>query len=566
MASAINNKIKHAWLRCSINLLLEQYAWVLLAVGLTVALAATAERALALKIIYTWTIYLLGGVALLAGLTLWLLKRPTRMQTAMLIDERLALKERFSTAMALAESEDPFVLAAKQQAEQVAESVKLKRHFLIRPSRCWLYVGGAWLLVAAIATFMPALDLFGRDAQRRNDQQKQEQLDQAKDQVRQVTTRVETAVRQLADSETAADLAALGQAPTGANPEELRRQAIRKLGDLSKKIGENAERLASVQAMRKMLAQLRSTPQAPSQELYQALARGELGRAANIIRQMQEQLDQGKLSEQQRKALGEQLAHLGKQLEKLAQQNRLLEEEFERSGLDKRLAKLPPQDLRKALKKLNLTDEKIEELLRKASACKSASASCRSLGQAMGSGGLGGMGGMSADGLSELGEQLDSLEALSQELALAQASLDEIDRAICSLGQSNCQGGNCQGASCKGGNCKGGYGLYAQGSALGQGPGTGGPGRGYGPRDTAEDGTANFKGTRVDNKTAKGQVIASWYFKGPQIKTEARREFTDIVQASKDGAAEAISENQIPRKYEESIKRYFGQLVESADQ
>ena len=166
----------------------------------------------------------------------------------------------------------------------------------------------------------------------------------------------------------------------------------------------------------------------------------------------------------------------------------------------------------------------------------------------MGSSGLGGMGGLSADELAELVEQLDSLEALSQELALAQASLDEIDRAIGLLGQGNCTG----------------QGPYQQGLVLKQGGGTGGPGRGYGPRDTAEGGTANFKKTRVNNKAAKGPIIASWYFKGPQIKTEARREFADVVQASKDGAAEAISENQIPRKYEESIKRYFGQLAESA--
>ncbi len=163
------------------------------------------------------------------------------------------------------------------------------------------------------------------------------------------------------------------------------------------------------------------------------------------------------------------------------------------------------------------------------------------------------MGGLSSDELAELLEQLDSLEALSQELALGQASLDEIERAICALGQGGCKGGTC-----------GGHGLYARGPVLGQGSGTGGPGRGYGPRDTAEDGTANFKKTRVDNKAAKGPVIASWYFKGPQMTTEARREFADVVQASKDGAAEAISENQIPRKYEESIKKYFGQLAESA--
>ena len=210
MGSAINNKIRHARLRCSINLLLEQYAWVLLGAGVIAGLAVAGERAFTVKLVFPWTVYVLAGVAFLAGFGLWLTKRPSRIQTAMLIDKRLALKERFSTAMAMAASEDPFVLAAKDEAEQVAKSVELKRHFLIRPSRCWLYVVGAWLIVGGIAAFMPSLDLFGRDAQQRAHEQQQTQLAQAKGEVRQVTTRVQTVVRQLGELQAGRDQAAEG--------------------------------------------------------------------------------------------------------------------------------------------------------------------------------------------------------------------------------------------------------------------------------------------------------------------------------------------------------------------
>ena len=90
----------------------------------------------------------------MTGLVLWIVKRPNRLQTALLIDKRLALKERFSTSLALEASEDPFVLAAKNEAEQVAKSIELRRHFLIRPSQSWLYAAGVWLIVVAIALFV----------------------------------------------------------------------------------------------------------------------------------------------------------------------------------------------------------------------------------------------------------------------------------------------------------------------------------------------------------------------------------------------------------------------------
>ena len=48
-----------------------------------------------------------------------------------------------------------------------------------------------------------------------------------------------------------------------------------------------------------------------------------------------------------------------------------------------------------------------------------------------------------------------------------------------------------------------------------------------------------------------------------QVKGEARRTFSDVVQAGRASAAEAISENEIPRRYEGAVKEYFSQLEES---
>jgi len=98
------------------------------------------------------------------------------------------------------------------------------------------------------------------------------------------------------------------------------------------------------------------------------------------------------------------------------------------------------------------------------------------------------------------------------------------------------------------------------------GPGTGGPGKGFGSVDKDADGQTATKATKMRNQDRQGQIVASWYFKGEQIKGESSKELDQMIQTAKDNAAEAISDNEIPRRYEESVKSYFGGLEESVEE
>ncbi len=69
--------------------------------------------------------------------------------------------------------------------------------------------------------------------------------------------------------------------------------------------------------------------------------------------------------------------------------------------LDKNLAKMDEKQLREALQKQGLSSEKVEELLKKAAACRSASNRCSRLGDAMASCGAGSAG-LSGDELGAL--------------------------------------------------------------------------------------------------------------------------------------------------------------------
>jgi hypothetical protein len=540
MLKPLDKKIRSAWFRCSINLLLKHAGRVLTAAGIIVVLAVLTERLLAFSVINPSTVLSFWGVVIALVLLLSLLRQPSRMQVSLLLDDRLKLHERFSTTLALADSKDPFAGAARDEARETARHASLQGHFPILPSKCWIYAISTWLIAGALILFMPQKDLLGFLRKDRQRQERAQQLQQTKVDIKQAADPVKLAVKQLGEPDLADALSKLEQTPKDAKPQDVKRQAIRKLGDLSDQIKkmQGGAQLESVNLMQKMFKQLRGSSDVFSQKLRLALAKGEFAQASNLLNQLQKELAEGKLTQQRQKVLSEQLQTLAKRLAELAQKNEDLEKELEKLGLDKELAKLSEQQLRQTLQKQGLAAKNIEELLRKASACRSASSRCAALGRAMAACGAG-AGGLSADELAEVMGQLDDLETIRQQLMLTQATLDEISRAIGSLGEGMCQGSN------------------------EFGPGTGGPGRGYGPRSTDETGETSTKRVRTKSKPGQGPVIASWYFKESQVKGEAKRDFSEVVQAARDGAAEAISEKEIPRKYEEAIKKYFGRLEQS---
>ena len=513
-------------------------------------LVVLAEKLLALSIVSKHVVWVFWMLVAVSTIVLWILRRPSRMQASLLLDDRLKFRERFSTTLALAGSDDPFAIAACTEAYKRAERISPASHFPIKPSRSLAYASSIWVLVVGIVLFMPQKDLLGFLKNQKQQEQQVKQVKEAVADVNEVAKSVKLAVKQL-DPELAEALKKLDQPPESADPQEIKRQAIRKLGDLSDQIKKMhaGGKLDEMSMMQQMLKQLRGSSSVFSQKLRQALAQGKFGEASNLMKQLQQQLADGKVSDQRRKDLAGQLAELGKQLEELAKKNTEFEKELEKLGLNKDLAKMDANQLEKALQKMGLEAPRIEELMKKFAACRSASTQCAGLGGAMAACG-GGSGTLSADELAGLMDQLDELEAMKQQLMLAQATLDEISRCVGCLGQGMCQGLGTQGP-------------WAEGAGNKMGPGTGGPGRGYGPRGMDESGQTATDRTRVKNQSKAGPVIASWYFKGSQVKGEARRDFSEIMQAAKDGAAEAINDNEIPRKYEGAVKQYFGQLEEA---
>jgi hypothetical protein len=543
LPKAFQSKVRAVQIRCGVNLFLRQAGRVLAVAGMIAALAVAAERLIAVEVLTPWSIWSFGGLAAIAVLALWVIQLPDRMQAALLLDDRLRLSERFSTTLALLQSEDPFAAAARAESLRAVQRANLAGHFPVRLSRGWAYGIGTWAMVIALVFLLPERDLLGFLKDRQEKERKTAAVQEAQTEVRRATEQAKAAVRALGDPNLAADLRKLDELSQSAEPQEIKREAIKALGDLAEKIKQMqaGSQVGSANALQQMLKQLRGSTDPLAQQLRMALAKGDFSRAAGMIAQLQGQLHEGALPTERQKELAAQLQGLAQELQKLSEQNRQVEEELAKLGLDKQLAKASPEQLRQALEQRGLSAEQVEQVMKKVEAAQAASALAASLGQAM-AGAAGGGGGLASGGLADIIDELNSLDALQQQVFLLQASLSELSYCLGSLG----------------------LGMGDRWD-IGPGGGYGGKGIGLSTVDdhiiTSDPLTAN-KMTKAPTRAGEGPVVASWYFKDAQVTGEARRDFAEVVQAGRASAAEALSENQIPRRYEDAVRTYFNQLEE----
>ncbi|OPX24258.1 MAG: hypothetical protein B1H04_02455 [Planctomycetales bacterium 4484_123] len=544
---AFERKLRSVRRRLSLNVLLRQAGAALAVAGAAAAVAAFTERALAVRFLAPWHVPAAVGAALAVALVVWYLRRPTPMQSALLLDERLRARERFSTAVALAGSDDPFAAAAREEARHRAEVLQLGGHFPVRPTRRWLWAAAAWAAFAG-CLLLPDIDLLGLVPQRRQRQRRMQELARARCEVSAAVKVLKASVQQLGDKTLVEELAKLADLQQPTEAAQVRREAIRRLGSLAERVKEMKKhpRARAGAELQSMLKRLRASPQGLDNQLNAALARGDFGRASQLLQDLRSKLQAGALSKKDRRALTEQMEDLAKQLKRLAEQRKALREALKRAGCESKLADLDEQGLRQALKDAGLTDEEIEELMKKARACNNAASLCRALADKLGRCAAGLVQGeLVPAGLVGLVEDLEDLEAEADRLSRADAALGDIEDAIALLGRA----------------CGSGPGLA--GNEPDAPPG--GPwARAWGRRATGPESPTGLKKTGVKNKPSAGPVIASWYFKGPQVKGQARRKYRAVVEAARDRAAEAISDNQVPRQYQSAVKKYFGEMAKPA--
>jgi hypothetical protein len=264
-----------------------------------------------------------------------------------------------------------------------------------------------------------------------------------------------------------------------------------------------------------------------------------------------------------------QLDNMAKQLEKMAQNKEGMEKTLEQAGIPKE-ALASKAALKKAIKKSeNLTKEQkeaLEKMCEGGMECQSGMQAMADAMSKMAKAGAQGEPGEGEKGAGEMAQQLSEMEALAQEMEMADAAMSECQSAMKEIGKDgDGEGmGECEGAGMGGSAGSEGTNPWSAGWNEAMGKGRGGGGLGEGGR--GGEAKADFEkvkrmaiGTKGD-----GPIVSSKMVEGESIRGESKAAFAKAVAGADQNATEAIENNLIPRENHDAIKSYFGRLKSKA--
>lgn len=492
-------------------------------------------------------------------------------RAACVVDERAGLRETLSTALCVERSGDPWAQAVIESARARAAGLKVSRVIPWAAPRRWPVSLVIALSFAAVWFIWPVSDVLGlRDAEARQEQRARE--------IVRVTSEIQTQERKLTALLEQAGVTPPGESPAppdlappeDLSPEALRRAAVKRLTDVAARLEEKraGEPARTLDALAQSLRKLRQPGPGPLEELSRQLARGEFGKAQEELGELARQLGAGSLSDEQKAQLSKQLADLGKQLERLAQDRAALERALEQAGLDKsevqRLAQ-DPAALRQALDALQgLTPEQKQHLLNMARSQMQSGQQCQRMGSQLSRMAEGmspsGMDAESLQAMEALAGQLDELEMMAAEMQSLDAAMSECASQLSELGKSLGAG---EGDAPSGDRFQ--VGEWEPGDGRQLGWGSGGPGVSQGGVGVGEQ-HAPFSLEKRKERAANvgGATIGTRLVYGEQVRGESTAGFEQAVEAGAQAAADAIDNQLFDRSLHDPIKRYFGRLQEQA--
>ena len=472
------------------------------------------------------------------GLLAWLLaviRGQGSIDAAMEIDRRFGLKERVSSALALTEEDrqsEPGQ-ALVDDAERRVRKIDVREHFSVSPGRQILLP----VLPAVIAVLIAVLvqPVGPRQAQATTDPKIKKQIEKSTDGLRRklIEKRKQAEKQDLKDAqelfkrleEAADDLADRTQGD--------RKQALVKLNDLARQIQKRRKDLGGAEQVRKQLNEMKGIEQGPADEFVKALKDGDLKKAADELKQLKSKLAEGKMNQEEREKLANQLEQVKKKLQDLADAHRQAQQDLEKrikqaqqEGRNERAAQL--QEQLDKLQQQQPQMEQLDKLADKLGQC----AQCMKNGQ---QGAAGEMLDQLQNDVGDLQEQLQEMEMLEDAMAQLGQCRD----------QMNCP--HCGGMGCE--------------ACMGP-PGVGlGKGRGKGDRPEAED-DVDFIDTRPPMKVGPGSASTVGEVEGPNIRGNVQQELTEQFETARAQKADPVTVQHLPRGYQDHALEYLDRLRE----
>ena len=513
-----------------------------------------------------WFLSGLGFCCLLVGFLLARFGRLSDGAIAALIDERLELKDRFTTAIHCAHRDDPFARAALAEAVTVVsrEGVRqaVYRGFSPRmPSGSWLAPVLA-IFIMLIQVSIPSGDLLRGEESLSDSRALEERFDNEKT----VQAVLETIKENDALSE---ELAALGMsleledalAGKTESPEAQRREALRRISDLERQLDDlvNGEQGKTMESFERSMDTLSPSPDGKTKSLMEALKSSDFSEAMKELEKLQSEANDPSLTDEEREKLASDLEDLAKQLAEAAENREALEEALQRAGMDPALAN-DPQALQEAMKQASgLNQQQMQQLTQMMNAQKSSSQQCQNM----------------SDAVEKMGQQCKNggeAPGKKQGMKGAQQALSQAEQMQQMLQAAQYAKGQCKGGGSQPGSGMAGI-LPSQSKPMPKKPGPISQGFDKGQGNGAT-GNAPLEETRFSTKYQKenvavregGDVISRQLVESKQpLVGESSVELKQIADRIVRSWEEGVQDESIPTHLRDVHKHYFGELKKRID-
>jgi len=479
------------------------------------------------------------GLALaVGGLLAWLLaviRGQGSIDAAMEIDRRFGLKERVSSALALSEEDrqsEPGQ-ALVDDAERHVRKIDVREHFSVSPGRQILLP----VLPAVIAVLIAVLvqPVGPNQAQATTNPTIKKQIEKSTDGLRRklIEKRKQAEKQGLKDAQELFKRLEEATDDLADRTKGDRKQALVKLNDLARQIQKRRKDLGGAEQVRKQLNEMKGIEQGPADEFVKALKDGDLKKAIDELKQLKSKLAEGKMNQEEREKLANQLEQVKKKLQDLADAHRQAQQD-----LEKRIKQAQQEgrneeadQLQQQLDKLQQQQpqmEQLDKLANKLGQC----AQCMKNGQQ----------GEAGQMLDQLQNDVADLQEQLQEMEMLQEAMDQLGQC---RDQMNCP--YCGGMGCE--------------ACMGP-PGVGlGKGRGKGDRPEAED-DVDFIDMRPPMKIGPGSASFVGEVEGPNIRGNVQQELTEQFQAARAQRADPVTVQHLPRGYQDHALEYLDRLRE----
>jgi len=519
----IANKAKA---RLQFDLVLHHFSYWFLYLTSAVFVVAVVDR-FGSSPLFPWdSIWIVFGCfSVVIIVSQWNSKTFSTIEAASEVDNRLQLHDRISSALTCKTIGNPFADAVLADALAVVKRKQVQssvvRNFPIQFPKTF-----AWALIVLCATFfvlwspqwgfggggggegVPAAVLASR-----------ENIESSVDSVLEQLKADEELSEELED-----ELEQLAATTTNnlADPEKMRRDALKKMTDLQKRLDEmmQDENALAFEEMLRRMQGLKLPKSGSTLPMIAAMKNSDMNKAKKEFDKLQKKMDSSELSEEERKELAEQLEELAKQFDTLAKANDALASALSAAGLNGALAKNAEAAMKAIQNAKNLTEDQKKKLLELLKAQQKASAQCKKMGEGCKQCASGKEGTLAAS-------EFEKMQAMQQFMTKAQMAKNACKKA---------------------------------GSCMGQ---TGGQGQGNGGSNPIEETETTMVAERTPVSTLDGTIIAKQLFEGGMLTTgESTSVVKETVLTQSRETEQAITDEEVPRKYHDLLRHYFGQLEE----